>query len=143
MNLDIPIGGALLAIGLVLAAWRFRRRLTARRASGKVIRVDIVTTKDGEPHPSQRSTSKVQFADSQGAIRFFSSEDRAERRKLGDIVPVLYSPSDPQHAWIDDLGIYVLPIVLGALGLVLPARGLRTIDVPTPATIPADAGMVV
>ncbi len=124
MNLDIPIGGALLAIGLAIAAWRFRRRLTARRASGKVIRVDIVTTKDGAPHPSQRSTSKVQFADGQGAIRFFSSEDRAERRKLGDIVQVLYAPANPQDAWIDDLGIYVLPIVLGALGLVMVGYGL-------------------
>lgn len=123
MNLELEIGLALAAIALVLAGWHWIRRQQMTRTRGNIVRVEVLPQEKSTRNPARPVKLTVRFNDGQGLVRFFTGSARGEDRKPGDAIAVLYRASDPQQAVIDDLGVWVAPIVVGAIGLGLAAMG--------------------
>jgi hypothetical protein len=123
MNLELQIGLGLALIGALLGAWHWIRRAGMTRAKGSIVRIDIMTEAKGAKSPARAVKLTVRFTDGQGAVRFFTGLARGEDRKPGDTIGILYRASDPQKAMIDDLGIWVAPIVVVLIGIGLAVMG--------------------
>jgi hypothetical protein len=124
MNLELEIGLALAVVALALAGWHWIRRQRMTRTKGSIIRSEVVADAKASKNPVKSVKITVRFNDGQGLVRFFTGAARGEERKPGDSIAVLYRPSDPQHAEIDDLSVWVAPIVVGAIGIGLAAMGV-------------------
>ena len=123
MHLAIPIGLVLVLLSLVLAGRHWLIRRAAVRAIGKVVRVAAGQAGAGNAGPTSGARSTIQFADANGMIRLFHVEE-TEPRKPGESVSILYPQADPSKAQIDDVAIWVRPLVIGVLGLVMMGYGL-------------------
>jgi len=124
MTLELEIGLALALVALLMAGWQWVRRQRMTRTKGSIVRVDAATDAAAAKGPAKSAKLTIRFTDGQGLVRFFSSQGRGEDRKPGDSIGVIYSPSDPQQAAIDDLTIWVAPIVVGAIGIGLAVMGV-------------------
>lgn len=123
MNLELEIGLALAVIGAGLGIWHWIRRQRMTRTKGSVVRLEVLTQEKGSKNPAKPVKLTVRFTDGQGLVRFFTGPARGEERKPGDPVGVLYLASDPQKAFIDDMSVWVAPIVVVAIGIGLAAMG--------------------
>ena len=124
MNLELELGRALAVIGAILAGWHWIRRQGMLRAKGSVVRVEALDSAPASKSQVRPVKLTVRFTDGQGLVRFFTGSARGDDRKPGDAIGVLYRSNDPAHAMLDDMSIWVAPIVVAAIGLGLAIMGL-------------------
>jgi hypothetical protein len=124
MNLELEIGLVLALVGVLLGAWHWIRRQRMTRTNGSIVRIEAVAADKGSKHPAKPVKLTIRFTDGQGLVRFFTGPARGEERKPGDGIGVLYVASDPQKASIDDLSVWVAPIVVVAVGIGLAVMGI-------------------
>ncbi len=123
MNLELEIGLVLAAVGALLAAWHWFRRQGMTRTKGSVVRSEAVGADKTAKNPVKYAKLTIRFTDGQGLVRFFTGPARGDDRKPGDPINVLYSANDPQKAFVDDLSVWVAPIVVVAIGVGLAVMG--------------------
>lgn len=133
---------AVIGVGLVSAAVAtgissLRFQSGAERATGKIVAVDSHVSCDShrrnghsvrECHDVYDSTIEFSTADGK-KITFESNVSGSDRPQVGDTVQVLYRPGDPQHARTAGVGVWIGPIVLGAVGIPFAVAGLIMLGV--------------
>jgi hypothetical protein len=115
-------------ICLIAAGFVFRRTQAlgerAERADGKVVEVVYRSARAGERTGSYSSIFRFATRDGRTVQATASVRATTARHRVGDVVRVLYDPSDPTNAVIDSLvDRYFLLIVLLPMGLGFTAFG--------------------
>ena len=112
----------IIAIGTALYSWHFSA--TAAHTSGRVIEmVKHTNNKDGGVSYSPVFV----FRDATGAEHTIYStlSSWPPRHRVGDIVPILFSPDDPQNARIEGFWyLWFVPVLTGILGIIYLPVGL-------------------
>lgn len=119
-------GAILLVFGMTLTVRNYQDQATRIPTTGMIIEHVLVQTEAGSDYyPRVRflteSGQEVEFQSNSG---FASSAYR-----LGDMVPVLYDPEDPNEAEISSFTVSKLPIVLAFMfGVLFCVLGFRRIQ---------------
>jgi hypothetical protein len=131
MIIFIVLGTGLLVGGAIWAwkSWSFANG--AKSAIGKIVRIEErVTTRNRVGKPDRRSVSHLPvftFQDDRGGehtVTSSASEGKGAY-KVGEEVPVLYRPENPDDASINTFTqMWLGPMVLGIMGLVFGGLGL-------------------
>jgi hypothetical protein len=126
----IALGTALLCGGAVWGwkTWSFASN--AKTAVGKVVRIEErVTTRNRVGKPDRRSVSQLPvftFRDDEGQEHTATSpaSEGKNAYQIGQAVPVLYRPENPDDASINTFTqMWLGPMVIGILGLAFGGLG--------------------
>ena len=118
----IGAGVAGIALGGFMARREHRRSAAWKRAAGKILDVATRQITPGNVH----YYAVVEFESSSGSRRFESSTGQWPRRPTpGTAVKVLYDPTDPDQARIDDFTQrWFASLAVAGLGCIALALGL-------------------
>jgi hypothetical protein len=109
-----------LAIGLVLLARELAFGREAVVTGGSVVELRVTESADG-----QNTTPVVEFKTREGALIRFEGQSTRPAPSLGDHIPVIYRPNDPQHARIDTfVQRWLMPCAFTPLGFLICLAGI-------------------
>jgi hypothetical protein len=129
LSLIIPLGFLVCGIGLLTSAGVYLSRTRvflakAKETTGEVVALKEVPPTDTGESPTYRPVVLFQVGP-RPPIRFESiAHSNPSQYKIGDSVPVLYDPESPYDARIRSFtSLWLLPLILGGLGLIFTAIG--------------------
>jgi hypothetical protein len=121
----IVIGGALAAVGLVLAYHTYTFSHHAQQASGVVLENISRVSHDSEGKDQTYYYPRVRFHIAGGQDIVFEGDagSAPPAHAVGETVTVLYAPQDPKHAIIKDWTMWFLAGICGLIGTIFAGIG--------------------
>ncbi len=133
----VAFGVLFLLVGLVLLAREIAFQRDAISGRGSVVELRVTESVDGS-----NTSPVIEFRTPEGVPTRFEGTATTPTPKLGDAVPVIYCPADPQHARIDTfVQRWLFPCAFVPLGVLLLLVGVylvRSASVTSPGTFLAE-----
>lgn len=116
----VAFGLLFLLVGLVLLAREIAFQREAISGSGSVVELRVTEGVDGP-----NTSPIVEFKTLEGTPIRFQGASTSPAPMLGEAVPIIYRPDDPQHARINTIvQRWLFPCVFSPLGLLLLLPGI-------------------